>query len=1053
MPTRSRYCARRVLAVALALVLPAFLPAQATVDAAHYGAMQWRSIGPHRGGRSVAVAGATQRPLEYYMGTVGGGVWKTEDAGITWRAATDGYFGGTIGALEVSASNNDIVWAGGGETHIRGNTSHGDGVWKSVDAGRTWTSMGLRDTRHVARIRIHPTNPDVVYVGALGHVFGPNSERGVFKTTDGGRTWARILFRNDSTGISDLVMDPSNPDVLYAAFWHAYRTPWLLNSGGPGGGLMKTTDGGRTWTELTTNAGLPTGLWGKVGIAVSPAKPQRVWAIIEADSGGVYRSDDGGATWSWLNNDRSLRQRAWYYSKLYADPKDTNTVYVLNVAFHKSSDGGRTYRTMATPHADNHDMWIAPDDPNRMVEGNDGGANVSFNGGVSWTGQAYTTAQMYHVSTTRHFPYWVCGAQQDNTTICLPSRADGGITMATARYPGGGESGYVTSRPDDPDVFYAGSYGGLLTRKDVRTGLSRNITVWPDNPMGYSSEDITHRFQWTFPIVTSPHDPATLYVGGSQLFRSRNEGQSFETISPVLARADRRTMGPSGGPITRDQTGVETYATIFTVAESPVQRNLIWAGTDDGLVHLTRDGGGTWANVTPRGLGDFTRVSMIDASPFDACTAYLAANRYQLDDFAPSLWRTRDCGATWARIDAGIPRDEFTRVLRADPVRAGLLFAGTERGVWVSVDDGTTWQSLQLNLPPVPVHDLVIAEGDLVAGTHGRSFWILDDLTPLRQYRAEVATAHATLYRPRDTHLVSWPGGGSEGGRTGPSGANPPAGVAVHYVLKTAGTPVTLEFLAPDGAVIKRYENAGTTATSGGGGAGPTTRAGHNTFAWDMRWPDAGTFRGIIMWAANTRGPLAVPGTYTVRLTAAGETLTQPFTLRADPRAQVTQAELEEQFAFLTRIRDRVTQAHDAVKTARWVKHELDDRRERISGSAAQQLAAHATQLAEALSAAEAEIYQVRNRSGQDPLNYPIKLNNKIAALNGIVASTPARPTQQSYDVFNELSARLQVELDRVQAALRQHLDAVNSILRSANLPPIDARAEDPPLPTPPRTQ
>jgi photosystem II stability/assembly factor-like uncharacterized protein len=1056
---------RVLLAAGLALLaLPPAAPAQELADSLTFNAMRWRSIGPFRGGRSVAVAGATQRPLEYYMGTVGGGVWKTEDAGLTWRPATDAAFGGTIGALAVAPSNNDIVWAGGGETHIRGNTSHGDGLWKSLDAGRTWQYMGLKEARHIARIRIHPGNPDIVYVGVLGHAFGPNPERGVFKTTDGGRSWERILFRNDSTGISDLIMDPSNPDVLYAAFWHAYRTPWLLNSGGPGGGLMKTTDGGRTWTELTANPGLPKGLWGKVGIAVSPAKPSRVWAIIEADSGGVYRSDDAGRTWEYLNDDRNLRQRAWYYSKLYADPKDTNTVYVLNVAFHKSTDGGRTYRTMATPHSDNHDLWIAPDDPNRMVEANDGGANVSFNGGVSWTGQEYATAQMYHVSTTTHFPYWVCGAQQDNSTICLPSRESGGITMATAKYPGGGESGYVTSRPDRPDVFYAGSYGGLLTRKDVRTGLSRNITVWPDNPMGYSSEDIKVRFQWTFPIVTSPHDPATLYIGGSQLFRSRNEGQSFEPISPVLARADKRTMGPSGGPITKDQTGVETYATIFTVAESPVQKDLIWAGTDDGYVHITKDAGRTWTRVTPPAIGDFTRISMIDASAHEACAAYLAANRFQLDDFTPSLWKTSDCGVTWTRIDAGLPRDEFTRVLREDPVRRGLLYAGTERGVWVSHDDGSTWRSLQLNLPPVPVHDLVITEGDLVAGTHGRSFWILDDLTPLRAATPAARRAPVTLLKPRDTYLVNWSGGGDEGGRGGPSGANPPGGVVVHYLLREAGTPVTLEFLAPDGTLIKRYAPAPASAApaeapaGGRGGRGgaaaagaPSTRQGHNTFVWDMRWPDASTFRGIIMWAANTRGPLAVPGTYTVRLIAGRDTLTQPFALKADPRAEVTQAELEEQFAFLMKIRDRVTEAHDAVKTSRWVTHELGDRQQRLSGAAARQLQQRGGQLTSALAAAEAEIYQVRNRSGQDPLNFPIKLNNKIAALNGIVSSAPARPTQQSYDVFNELSGKLQVELDRVQAALRQHLDAVNAILRANNLPPIEPKAEDPPAPAAPR--
>jgi photosystem II stability/assembly factor-like uncharacterized protein len=920
--------------------------------------------------------------------------------------------------------------------------------------------MGLRETRHIARVRIHPTNPDVVWVGALGHAFGPNPERGVFKTTDGGRTWRKVLFRNDSTGVSDLIVDPTNPDVLYAGLWHAYRTPWMLNSGGPGGGLFKSVDGGATWTELTARPGLPRGLWGKIGIAVSQAKPSRVWAIIEADSGGVFRSDDGGSTWERVNDDRNLRQRAWYYSKLYADPADTNVVYVLNVAFWKSTDGGRTFRSQPTPHSDNHDLWIAPDNPLRMVEANDGGANVSINGGRTWTSQAYATAQMYHASTTNHFPYRICGAQQDNSTICLPSRANGGITMMLADFPGGGESGYVVSRPDKPDVFFAGSYGGLLTRKDISTGLSRNITAWPSNPMGHSSEDIRYRFQWTFPIVISPHDPNVLYVGGSHLFRSTNEGESFTVISPPLARNDPRTMGPSGGPITRDQTGVETYGTIFSIAESPRTPGLIWIGTDDGFVQLTRDGGRTWTNVTPRGIGDFTRISMVEASRFDPAVAYVAANRYQQDDFSPSLWKTADYGRTWTKIVNGIPAEHFTRVLREDPERRGLLYAGTERGVVVSFDDGAHWQSLQLNLPPVPVHDLVIRDGDLVAATHGRSFWVIDDLSVLRQTSATTLAKAAHLFKPRDTWRVDWSGGGGGEGDTGPAGANPPGGVLVHYWLKAADTPVKLEFLAPNGTVIKTYESAAPASTpaapagpmQGGGGRGgnaparPPTRAGHNTFSWDMRYPDASTFRGMILWAGNVRGPLALPGTYTVRLTAGADVQTQTFRLLADPRSTATAADLAAQFDFLIRIRDRVTAANDAVKKSRWIAAELQDRQGRATGPGARELAALGRVLTDSLSAAEQEIYQVRNRSNQDPLNYPIRLNNKIAALNGVVASAPARPTQQSRDVFAELTALLDVELGRVQSAIDRDLARVNTLLRQLGLPIIEPKAEDPPV-------
>ena len=1030
----------------LALLTPIASAFAQRVDPSALSALAWRELGPARGGRSVAVAGSPSRPLEYWMGTTGGGVWKTVDAGITWQPATDDYFGGTIGAIAVAESDPDIVYVGGGETHIRGNTSHGDGLWKTSDGGKTWTLMGLKETRHIARVRVHPTDPNIVYVGALGHAFGANPERGVFKTTDGGRTWAKILFRNDSTGISDLIMDPNDPNTLYAAFWHAYRTPWLLNSGGPGGGLFKTTDGGATWREITANPGLPRGVWGKVGIAVSPARSQRVWAIIENDSGGVYRSDDGGATWEWINRDRSLRQRAWYYSKIYADPKDTNVVYGLNVQFFRSTDGGRTFRQqIRVPHADNHDMWIAPDDPMRMVEANDGGANVSFNGGQSWTNQEYATAQMYHVSVTNHFPYRVCGAQQDNSTLCGPSRQQGGITISDWVRAGGGESGYVTPHPVDPDIIYAGSYSGFLTRKDMRTGLQRNINAWPMNPMGHSSEDIQHKFQWTFPIVVSQHDPSVLYVAGSQLFKSTNEGQGFQIISPRLARNDPRTLGPSGGPITKDQTGVETYGTIFSLAESPRSAQVLWAGSDDGLVHITRDGGRTWQNVTPRGIGEFARISIIEASRFAEGTAYLAANRFQLDDFSPSLWKTTDYGASWTKIVNGITADEFTRVIREDEVRRGLLYAGTERGVWVSMDDGANWQKLQLNLPPVPVHDLVVKEGDLVAGTHGRSFWVLDDLSALRQLTPALVAKPAHLFTPRDAYRIEWGGGGGGGGGGGAAaagsrpGQNPTSGVVVHYHLASAGQKVKLEFLATDGTVIKSYESADSGAARGG--ARPANAAGLNRFAWDMRYPDASTFTGMILWAGSTRGPIAPAGTYSARMTvgnAAPQTVN--FQLMNDPRTPATAEDLVAQFEFLIRIRDKTSEANDAVKTIRNVKWQLTER-----SDAAPRLKRSADALANALSLVEQEIYQVKNQSSQDPLNFPVKINNKIAALNGVVQSGPFRPTDQSVAVFDELTAMLKVQTDRMQKLLTEELERFNREARQAGQAPVVPKAEEPP--------
>ncbi|MFL5640303.1 MAG: WD40/YVTN/BNR-like repeat-containing protein, partial [Gemmatimonadaceae bacterium] len=769
------------------------MTSQTAYDSSAFAALRWREIGPFRGGRSVAVAGSSKRPNEYYFGTTGGGVFKTTDGGITWAPVTDKYFGGTIGAIGISESNPDIVYVGGGEYPIRGNVSHGDGVWRTSDGGKTWTSLGLVDTRQISRVRVHPTNPDVVYVGAQGHVFGPSAERGVYKTTDGGKTWRKILYRNDSTGITDLVLDPNNPEILYAAFWQAWRTPWQLVSGGAGSGILKSTDGGEHWTEITRNPGLPSGIIGNIGLAVSPSNSNKVWAIVEADSGGVFRSSDGGATWTRTNSDRRLRQRAWYYTRIFADPKDENAVYVLNTGMYRSTDNGKTFRNIQVPHGDNHDLWIASNDAQRMIEANDGGANVSFNGGRSWTEQDQSTAQFYHVTTTNHFPYRVCGAQQDNSTLCGPSRQGGGIDIRDWYDVGGGESGYIAVRPDTPDIVFAGSYGGLLTRKDIKTGFERDVNPWPNNPMGHDAVDAKYRFQWTFPIVISPHNPSRMYVGSSVIFQSDDEGQTYRPISPDLTRHDPRTLGPSGGPITKDQTSVEYYATVFTIAESPRTAGVIWAGSDDGLVHVTRDGGKTWKNVTPAGLPEWSRISMIDASVFGSGTAYVAANRYQLDDMKPYLYKTTDYGVSWTVISNGIPPTEFTRVVREDPERAGLLYAGTERGVWVSFDGGANWQSLRRNLPIVPIHDLAIKEGDLIAATHGRSFWILDDLSALRQMSPEVTHATVHLFKPRKVYRAGFSGGGGTGAAGGhPTGANPPSGGVIYYYLAQPRQLVTV---------------------------------------------------------------------------------------------------------------------------------------------------------------------------------------------------------------------------------------------------------------------
>lgn len=1069
----------RIVAAALSLpflAAPAIAGAQqqtparqtsgAGFDTTLLSQLRWRELGPDRGGRSVAVAGSQQRPYEYWMGTTGGGVFKTTDGGITWEPMSDRYFGGTIGAIGVAPTNPDIVYVGGGEFPPRGNVSHGDGVWKTTNGGRTWTDLGLTETRQISRVIVHPTNPDIVYVGAQGHVWGPNAERGVHKTTDGGRTWNKILFRNDSTGITDLEMDPTNPDVLYAAFWQHHRKPWMLVSGGPGSGLFKTTDGGATWTELTRNAGLPRGLWGNVGVAVSPVAPNRVWAIVEADSGGVFRSDDGGRTWTKVNEERRLRQRAWYYTKIYADTKDSNTVYVSNVQFLRSRDGGRTWQAIRTQHSDSHDLWIAPDDPQRMAEANDGGVNVSVNGGQTWTEQDFPTAQFYHVHLTNDFPYHVCGAQQDNSTFCGPS-SGGGEWYSV----GGGESGYIFSLPNDPNIFFAGSYGGHLTRMDRRSRLTRNINAWPDNPMGHSAGDLTERFQWTFPIVGSPHDSSVVYIASQHVFRSTNEGESWTKISPDLSRNDPRTLGPSGGPITKDQTSVEYYGTVFTLAESPVQKGVIWAGSDDGLIHITRDNGTTWQNVTPRGIPEWMRMSIIDPSPHDSGTAYVAGNRFQLDDMQPYLYRTTDYGRTWTRIDGGIARDEFTRVIRADPERKGLLYAGTERGVWVSFDDGGAWQKLRMNLPLVPVHDLAIKEGDLVAATHGRSFWIFGDLPFLRQLTPEVVAKNVHLFDPRDTYRSS--------------------GVQVAYYLKDPNTDVTIEFLDPKGQVIRSFSSAldsaglaDSVATAaerqatidslvrtgmprdsamrvarggqggpggggrfgGGGGGRPTTRAGINTFNWNLRYPEAASFQGMILWSGGTQGPLAPPGTYTVRLrTEGGTTDTASFALMKHPASTATDADLQQQFAFAMQIRDTLSAANNAVRKIRNVKWQLDDRGERMPANRRQSFQRLANLFRQRLSVVEDSIYQTRNQSGQDPLNYPIRLNNKIAALMGVVSSGENKPTAQTYEVYKVLSRRLAEELTTLDRIMREMLPRVNQQLRQNNLPEIVPTTAEPP--------
>jgi photosystem II stability/assembly factor-like uncharacterized protein len=1029
--------------------------------------LQWRSIGPFRGGRSTAVAGVASQPMVFYFGGTGGGVWKTTDGGINWEPVSDGsVFGtGSVGAIGLSDSDTNVVYVGMGESPIRGNVSHGDGVYKSTDAGKTWKHIGLEDTRQISRIRVHPKNPDIVYVAAQGHVWGPNADRGIFRSKDGGKTWQKILFRSDKAGACDLVIDSTNPNVLYAGFWEVYRKPWTLESGGPGSGIFKSTDGGDNWTEITRNPGLPRGTIGIVGITVSPANPDRVWAIVEAEDGGVFRSDNGGRTWTKTNEQRNLRQRAWYYTRIYADPKNADTVYVLNTGFYRSNDGGRTFTGIGVPHGDNHDLWIAPDDPNRMINSNDGGANVTFNGGRSWSEQDQATAQFYRVALDNDFPYNVYGAQQDNSTVRIASRnTEGGIDVRDWFDVGGGESGWIAPSPKDSNIVYAGSYDGLITRYDHHTGQLRDVNPYPDNPMGWGAADIKYRFQWNFPLVFSPNDRDTLYSAANVLFKTTNEGQTWEIISPDLTRNDKSKQAASGGPITKDNTSIEYYDTIFTVMESPVQAGTIWVGTDDGLVQVTRDGGKNWSNVTPSKdiMPEWIQINSLEASPFDAGTAFVAATMYKYDDNKPYLYKTSDYGKTWKKITNGIPDGAFTRVIREDPNKRGLLYAGTETGMYVSFDDGANWQSMQFNLPVVPITDLAIhkREKELVAATQGRAFWIFDDLPLLHQMMDAggfTAAAGTKLFKPKEAYRMPG-GGGFNLPATATIGKNPASGVVVYYSLKAKPTSdLVLEFLDANGKSINKFTTrlprpgaqgqaqAEQPQPGGGeeggffGGGGParaTTDVGLNRFVWDMRYPDATRFPGMILWAGQTQGPKIVPGSYQVKLTVDGQTLTESFEVKPDPRLSTTPADYAKQLDLSLKIRDKLTETHNAIVQIRDVKKQIDDLVKRV-GPQSKPIADGGNALIKKLTEVEEALYQTKNQSSQDPLNFPIRLNNKLAALLGVVARSDTPPNDQSFAVYDDLTRQIDSQLAKLSAIVKTDVPAFNQLVKDQNIPAV----------------
>jgi len=1020
-----------VLCVSL-LAAPAGVFAQ---DADPFAALEWRNIGPNRGGRSIAVAGSDARPLEYYFGATGGGLWKTTDGGTTWEPVTDGQINSaSVGSIAVCPANPDVVYIGTGETQLRGNIQAGDGLYKSTDAGKTWQHMGLRETRNFSRVRVHPTNCDIVFAGGFGEYGVENEDRGLYRSRDGGRTWEKVLYRDAKTGAVDISIDPKNPDVIYAALWDAFRKPWAMSSGGPGSGLFKSTDGGTTWTEITRNPGLPRDqVIGKIGVSVSGADPNRVYAIIEADSGGVFRSDDGGATWQLMNTERKLRQRAFYYTRIYADPVDVDRVYVVNVQFWRSDDGGKTFDTqIRVPHGDNHDLWIASNDNQRMINANDGGGNVSFNGGRTWTEQDYPTAQLYRIGVTAHEPYHVCGGQQDNSTVCVPSKGWDHLAATDQFFyaPGGCESGYVSNDPEVINIFYAGCYGGALDRFDYVSGQRRPVNVWPENPMGWSSKDLKERVQWTFPIVFSRSGPKTLYTTSQHVWKSTNEGQSWERISPDLTRAEPSTMEASGGPITKDQTGVETYPTVFALATSPHDPNVLWAGTDDGIVQVTRDGGANWTDVTPPDMPEFTKIFTVEVSPHAPSRAYVAGHRMLLGDYKPYAYVTEDYGQTWRSITDGIPEGDFALTIREDVVQPGLLYLGTEKRVWVSFNNGRSWRSLQQNMPIVQIADIASTREDIAIATHGRSFYIMYDVAPLRALaRTNGEVAPVALFPPN------------------PAERAVERGASIYYYLSQPADSVTLEFLDEQGNVIRTF--TGTSADSAGpaqGGGGrfaggdtrPSTKAGLNRFLWDMRYPGFTDFEGMIMWAAGNRGPMAVPGTYQVRLTANGQTQTQPLEIRMDPRleGEVTIEDLRERHELAMQVLERVSEANEAVILSRDVKAQVDDR---LAKTDVAQIEEVGQRVKTKISDVEGRIYQVRNQSSQDPLNYPIMLNNKLASLLALIERGEYRPTDQMYEVFESLSGRLDEELNALNLIIATDLAELNRLLEQNGLEQVRA--------------
>ncbi|MEM8965003.1 MAG: glycosyl hydrolase [Bacteroidota bacterium] len=1004
---------------------------QTTYDSTMLQALKYRLIGPFRGGRCTAVAGIPNKPLTFFMGTTGGGVWKTEDGGGSWQNISDGFFDvGSIGSIEVSLSDPNVIYVGTGSASPRGNVSVGKGIYKSTDGGKSWQKTGLEQTGQLGKIQIHPNNPEVLYVAALGNIFGPSTDRGVFRSQNGGENWEKVLYVNDSTGVVDLVMDPTNPRVLYAGAWQTERKPWTLIDGGKGSGLFKSTDGGDTWKRL--DGGLPTGIVGRVGVAVSPVNSQRVWAIMEhvdEDKGGIYLSEDAGDSWKRINRKREYRQRAWYYSRLFADPQQEHTLYVLNTGFYKSLNDGANFERIPVPHGDNHNLWINPNDPDIMIQSNDGGSNISFNGGKTWSTQRnQPTAELYRVTVDNQFPYRVYGAQQDNSTISVPSQGLADFDPIQDWHAvGGGESGHIAVHPENADLVYAGNYIGIMTKLNRAQGHVRSVEVYPELNDGVEGRDLKYRFQWNAPIQFSAHNSDVLYYTSNYVHKSTDGGQSWEVISPDLTQNIDKYLDIPGGPIQHDNTGVELYCTIFAFEESPLEEGVLWAGSDDGLLHISRDGGENWEDITPKNMPTEGTVNAIDPSPHQSGKAYVSVYRYRDNDFQPYVFRTENYGKSWNLLtdgESGIPSDHFVRVVREDPDREGLLYAGTEFGMYISFNDGADWQPFQLNLPITPITDLKVHQKDLVVATQGRSFWILDDLSPLHQMNSETAQADVHLFKPSTAYRTQ-----IRGYRGDNTPDNKPKGAMIYYSLNSPKDSVTLTILDEAGKEVRTFSSAKEDDEI-------SAEAGLQSFVWDLKYPEPDLIESAVMSLSYTGGLTAVPGMYTIKLTADGEEMEQIVELKADPRWESTTQDLQAQFDLGVAVRDTLTAVHDLIRTIRSVRTQVKEIARRSEKAEYQvKLGSDCQELSDKLTALEEKLIQTRSESSQDPINYPVKLDNQYSYLYTVVHSQDAYPTQGCYERFDDLNAKLAYHRLQFSSLLQKDIQAFEEIIESAGIP------------------